>query len=64
MTRVTKLTLSVLAGLAAVFGLVVGLSFVLGSLLPLIGVPMLAITAALALMKPGGCSPENSAESS
>jgi hypothetical protein len=44
-----KVTISILAGLAAVCGMAVGLSVVSASLTPLIGVPMLVLAAALAL---------------
>jgi hypothetical protein len=49
-----KVTFSILVGLAAVSGMVVGFSIVSASLTPLIGLPMLAIAAAVALTRPHG----------
>lgn len=54
-----KTTLGLVAGLAAVFGLTVGLAIVAGSALPLIGTPLLAVTAAIILLtRPRASTPE------
>lgn len=60
----TRLTFAILAGLAAVLGMVIALCVVSGSLTPLIGTPLLAVAAFIALVGPRAFGPGHERQSS